>query len=250
MLIYPFLTAGAAAQYPMVRTMRRRRLETVTPGGHVSRMLVESKGEVTWRLEYAELSNAEAAAIQSLFVATRGGLLAFTFVDPLANLLAASEELAAAAWSRDALLSVSAGTQGEFTLANGSLAAQGLQQGVAVPARAPCCFSAEVKGAGVTLTLGGVARRFASTGGWQRCWVSGFGLGEGTAARLDVDGGGQAMVRGLQVEAQAAPSPYKPTYGAGGVYPQTRFATDGLEVSATGPDRNAVIVILRSKAAE
>ncbi|QOY89301.1 hypothetical protein [Paludibaculum fermentans] len=250
MLVYPFLTTGAVAQYPMVRTARRKRVETVSPGGHVSRMLAGGPAEVTWRLEYAELSDSEAGAIEALYAAARGGLMAFTFVDPLANLLAASEDLTTGGWNRDALLNVSVTAPGEFALSNGSLAAQGVQQGVAMPAGAPCCLSAEVKGAGVTLSLGGVSRHFAAASGWRRIWVSGFGIGEGTAARLDVDGGGQAMVRGLQLEAQAAPSPYKPTYGPGGVYPQTRFATDGLEVSATGPNRNAVIVILKSKVAE
>lgn len=249
MLVYPWL-AGGVAQYPVTRTARRRRLETVTPGGQVSRMLAGGQGEVTWHLEYAELTDNEVAQIQSLFVEARGGLMAFAFVDPLANLLAASEDLTTGAWSRDALLNVSVTAPGEFALANGSQAAQGVQQGVALGVGAPCCLSAMVQGAGVTLRLGGMSRHFATSSGWRRCWVSAHGLGEGTVARLEVDGGGQAAVRELQVEAQLAPSPYQATYGVGGVYPETRFAMDELAVSATGPNRNAVKVILRSKVVE
>lgn len=249
MLVYPWLE-GAAAQYPLVRTARRRRLETVSPGGAVSRLVAGGPGEVVWQLEYAELTDSEVGAIQSLYVSARGGLMTFLFADPLANLLAASEDLSSGAWSRDPLLAVSVTAPGEFALSNGSQAAQGVQQGVALVAGAPCCLSAEVQGAGVTLTLGGVSKHFAPAGGWTRCWVSAQGMGDGTVARLAVDGAGQAALRAVQVELQRAPSAYKPTYGAGGVYPETRFGMDGLRVSATGPNRNAVTVTLRSKALE
>ena len=106
MLVYPQLGSGALGQYPITK---RRRFRTVANRSADSRMvkLEDPAAAVTeWRLQYAGLIDAEANALREFFAAVEGTLKDFTFLDPVSNLLAWSEILDEAAWTRGPLLSL------------------------------------------------------------------------------------------------------------------------------------------------
>ena len=105
MATYPQLETGALTQFP-IRKRRRARTVTNAAADGSSIKLADPAGEVTeWRLDYAELTDAEAAALQQFFEAAEGMLNGFTFLDPTANLLAWSGKLDEEVWERDPLLS-------------------------------------------------------------------------------------------------------------------------------------------------
>src|SRR5260370_25501899 len=57
-----------------------------------------------WELRYSGLTVAEWQAIEQLFVATQGQVGSFTFLDPVENLLAWSEDFSKGVWRVDPLL--------------------------------------------------------------------------------------------------------------------------------------------------
>ena len=48
-------------------------------------------GQIEWKLSYQDLTIAEVQSLSNLFTASQGEFAAFTFIDPLANLLGWSE---------------------------------------------------------------------------------------------------------------------------------------------------------------
>ena len=70
MAFFPLLGQGGAAQFPLVRRRRVRRLETRTFGGYRQRALSGEGEVVTWELSYEDVSDSEAAAVESLFLAS------------------------------------------------------------------------------------------------------------------------------------------------------------------------------------
>ena len=256
MAFFPLLSQGSAAQYPISRTWTWLAAQTETPGGYVARS-IDSKGRLLrWTLQYAELSDAEARAIALLYEQSRGGLRSFTFIDPLANLLAQSEDLTASVWSAGALASVVSGSGGPmagrkvFALTNGSQSQSGISQSLQVPGGYTYCLSCYLRSAvplEVTFSIGGLARTVRSGGLWTRRHVAAdIGAQGAVAFGLSVPAGATLEVCGLQAEAQAAPSPYKPTVEAGGIYPHTRFVDDSLEITVQGPDRNSLATTLET----
>lgn len=244
MLVFPQLSTGASGQFPLTRQRRVRTVVNSLGDGRVVRYADEF-GEAAWDLDLRELSSAERAAVESLFAATEGRLRAFTFLDPADNLLAHSEALSNAVWTKDALVAVTAavvdplGTSRASRVVNGGLANQGLSQALAAPDTFVYCWSAWVKGSGlVTLSAGSLTRTFAASGTWTRISVAGAPDGQGASVsfRLTVDPGGSVDVFGLQVEAQPGASGYKITGSQGGVYARARFAKDDLRISAEGPE--------------
>src|SRR5437016_13708751 len=66
-------------------------------------------GYIEWSLEYTHLSDGELTALQQFFAAAEGTLNPFTFLDPTSNLLAQSDHLGNAVWTRGPLLTTTAG---------------------------------------------------------------------------------------------------------------------------------------------
>jgi len=243
MLYFPILAGGAAVQYPLVRRRTHPLITTQTPGGHVQRGLAGWGSEVEWELEHKELSDAEAGAIEELYNAADGGLQCFAFIDPLANLLRWSEDLTSSVWQKSGV-SV---TGQQLTNVSGTTAS--MTQSVELPVNCRCVFSCELRGAGgtqVMLRAGGVAMPVSLTSEWRRSYVTAEAGGT-TAFGIEVPDGVVLEMRAPQAEPQAAPSPYKPSFDRGGVHMETRFVEDSLRVVSTGPDRNALRVVLRSK---
>lgn len=251
-MVYPILRSGVAVQYPLRRRTRHHILSSRTPGGHVARIRGGSEPEVGWELRYEDLTDQEAQALEDLFVASGGGLQSFTFVDPLANLLLWSEDLGAGTWQKTGLTVVAFAEGGEacFRLTNASAAAARLEQWLALGG-GQICMSCELRGAlgtAVTLRAGSGVQTFVAEPGWQLRWAAGEAASGGsTACGVEVPAGGVVEVRRLQAETQASPSAYRASQERGGIY-EARFDQDGLRVVADGPDRNRVVVRLRSRA--
>lgn len=254
---YPIQETGAAAQFPMVRTRRWQSLETRTAGGHVARGLQPETRRVHWQLDYVDLTDAEASALTDLFEQSKGGLQSFVFVDPLENLLRGSEELGHGQWLLSGGVTVAkSGTQSPavFQVTDSAQAAGTVGQTLALPPGGGFCLSCWVEGAAgqtVGLRIGGHSRQVATNGAWQRVWFAAPSETAGsTLCALELGAGAAVRVHSMQLEQQAAPSGYRAGTASGGVYPETRFEQESLDVAATGPNRSAVRVKLVSRVTE
>jgi hypothetical protein len=212
---------------------------------------------VGWALKFLDLTADEVGALQSLFQGAEGRLSSFTFVDPGANLLCWSEDLTQAAWQKGPNLVLSE-VQGAFAgtvgtqIANGSATVQSIAQTIAAPGTLVYCFSVYLRSDApvpVSLMVNGEAVVTASVSGvWQR-WEGASAVGTGSQAEfaLSIPPGGIVQVCGLLAEAQPCAGVYKRTAEGGGVFPNSRFDQDSLDVTATGPGRFACDVRIVSK---
>ena len=251
-MVYPNLRSGVAAQYPLRRRTRHHIVSSRTPGGYVSRIRGISEPEIGWELRYEDLTDLEAQALEDLFAASGGGLESFTFVDPMANLLRWSEDLSSEAWQKTGLQVDPFAEGGEpcFRLTNASQAPAALQQQIALPGGKVCmsCDARWASGAELQMLAGESSAALALEANWQRGWAEGDArAGGSTACGVVVPPGTVVEVRRLQAEVQLVPSAYRANYDRSGVYPATRFDMGGLRIVAEGPDRNRVVVRLRSR---
>jgi hypothetical protein len=252
MLVYPQLTTGTLAQFPV---QKKRRMRTVvnTLADMTAIKLADPAGEtVGWQLQYANLSDVEATNLQNFYLATEGNLNVFTFVDPTANLLSWSDQLTNEVWTADPYLGLTGGlpdpmggTNG-WTLANSSAAPQGLTQTLNAPGGYTYCLSVYVQSstpATVTLVAGNTQSNIAVSSKWARAAISGAGnaTAESIAFSLQVSPGASVQMFGMQVEAQPAASAYKPS-STGGVYPAAYFRDGLLAFTSTDVNHNAVTV--------
>jgi hypothetical protein len=85
--------------------------------------------------------------------------------------------------------------------------------------------------------------------GWKQFYVSGVGVAGTTHSTISLllAAGQSVQVWGLQFEAQPYASQYKPSAAAGGIYTETRFATDELTMTSTGVGLTACEVTLVSR---
>ena len=162
------------SQFP-VRKIRRARTVVNQAADGSTIKLADPLGAVTeWDLTYTDLSDAEASALLTFYVAVEGTLTGFTFLDPAGNLLAASDDLNQAAWQKDPLLSLTGSVNDPlggtlaWRLTNGGAAEQALGQTLEAPGAYLYCLSAYVRAAtasSVGLTIGSQGD---ATGGDQR----------------------------------------------------------------------------------
>jgi hypothetical protein len=251
MLVFPQLSTGASAVYPVTRkTNLRTVLNTLADGSAV----VYSDPDAaltTWELRATGLSAAEWNAIETLFQSVAGQWQTFTFLDPVGNLFADSELLSAGAWSNGALMQLTAGvidplgTTRATRAINQGGSVELVSQVLAVPGNFQYCLSTWAKTIGmsnVTLmastTGGSVSKTFVLTTAWQKISLA-VNLAQNTTTvtfGAQFDPGASVDLFGMQVEAQLAPSDYKKTETQGGVYANARFAEDGLTVKAQSTD--------------
>ena len=254
MLVFPQLSTGALIQFPI---QRRRRLRTVVnellDGSMIK--LADPPGELTeWRLEYAGLSNEEILALQQFFVAAEGTLNGFTFLSPTENLMAWSDELDHAAWTKDPLLTISrgvsdalGGTNG-WHIVNDGAAAQRIFQTLATPGSYKYCFSLYARSeqpATITQLRGSERADRAVGSNWRRLIFSGPGQPESQSVEFGVElaAGVSVEIFGLQVEAQTSASGYKPST-SGGIYPGTHFRDNEFFFASTDVNRHSGTVNL------
>lgn len=261
MPFFPQLTTGAVAQFPVSKRRSVRTVLETAPGGE--QVKLEDPGVRTreWMLELAGLSPSEATAVESLFLASEGRLREFSYLDPMANLLAHSENLSQPVWIKSALLQVTGtiadplGTTRAFRLTAAGAGEQILAQDIAGPGNywySMSCWLRAVSGTSVVL------RRFAGPvtasethkigSAWRRIEMPGQLASAASPVRFELrlPAGTVADVFGLQVEAQRGASDYKLTGAQAGVYPNAVFAQDELEVSADYDNQFSTTVRIRT----
>ena len=252
MLVYPQLATGAVSQYPIRKTRRARTVINRSADGRTIK-LADPAGEVTeWNLTYTDLSDQEAAALQSFFAAAEGSLNGFTFLDPAGNLLAWSDQLDNQAWQKDPLLSLAGavadprGGTHAWRAANGGGAAQAIAQTLAAPGSCQYCLTAYLRAESATsvrLWIGGASRGQNVTAMWSRVVMPSTPDAEATSIRcgIEVAARGTVEIYGIQLEAQPGPSGYKAT-SRGGVYENAHLCDDELAIIKTGVNRHSCTV--------
>jgi hypothetical protein len=199
------------------------------------------------------LADSEIVVLQQFFAACEGQLNAFTFADPVGNLLAWSEDLAQPAWQASTPLQIVGsvsdpnGGTSATQVTNPTGADLAIQQTVNAPGWYTYCFSAYVQSqTGLSATLqrqtGGIssATSYSTGSTWQRIQLT--GQTATTAASVTVGitiPAGQSLgVFGFQLEPQPAASPYKSSYSTGGVYTNAHFSSDILAITTSAPNCN------------
>jgi hypothetical protein len=253
----PQIGGGSIAQFPIHRRRRWHSIANDLENGARIALPDPAAGKIEWRLSYRDLSDAEATALKALFVASKGSFGAFAFADPLANLLAWSEDLTHPDWQAGLLGTTPAATDSEgmqkaWTLSNSSPGIQSLSQTIGIPGEYVACFSAWIRSdtAGtVTLQRDGLQATAMIGPGWKQVFVSGAGSAGAThsVASLVLEAGQSADVWGLQFEAQPYASQYKPTIQAIGIYQETYFANDELTMTSTGAGLTDCEITLTSR---
>jgi hypothetical protein len=195
-------------------------------------------------MELHGLSESEAGAIEGLFEECEGRRTSFTFVDPTANLLAATDDGTSTLWKKGPGAVVTGGVAGVngavggFRISNQGASWSGVWQAAAIPEQMTYCVSAWLRSAGggrARLRIGQTARVVQAGSEWKQAWVSGTS-GETGAVEfaIEAEAGAQVEVWGPQAEAQVAPSEHKRNRGRGGWYSRARFSEDNLSLAAEG----------------
>lgn len=249
-LFFPQLMSGALAQYPIQKTRLVRTVRNVLPDGNMILYADATAGHIVWDLQYTELSSVDAGALQAHFQNCAGPLRAFTFIDPTENMLCWSSDLSQSVWSPPATLQLEGGIsdpfagQAAFSLSNNSQIPQGIQQTLAVPSGYQYVFSTYITSASatnVTVVRSGAAQTVTEvlpvSQTWSRIASSGqlADAGQSFTISLLIGPGQQVSVFGPQLEAQIAPSRYRPTFQIGGVHSSAHWGVDQLPLVATAP---------------
>jgi hypothetical protein len=260
MLVFPQLTTGAAALYPVTKQSLQRTVVNVLADGSMV-VYADPDGAIAgWTLRATGLTLAEWNAIESLFQQTAGMSRTFTFLDPAGNLLLQSENFSAGAWTTGALVQLTAGISDPFgttratRLVNTGQASAGVTQILNVPGNFQYSLSAWVRttsGSAVTLAIANGSTLVAAGTQWKRVYFS-SNPGQSGATTVtfgaQIAAGGSVELLGMQAEAQRGPSDYKITGAAGGVYSKARFGSDQITVTAQGTDvYDAVIQIVSTE---
>jgi hypothetical protein len=254
---FPQIVVVVLVQLPLHRRRKWREIVSEMESGERISLPDLTAGEIEWRLSYRDLSDAEVATLEGLFRASKGRFGAFGFADPIANLLAWSEDLSRPDWQYGVLSSTSGvadpvGTQRASSFANGGAGIQALSQTVGVPGIYTGCFSAWLRSNSegqVTLRRDGVESVCVVGAAWKRAFVTGAGdTAAGTSSVSVVIAAGQSVdVWGLQFEVQPYPSQYKPTRGASRIYEESYFGADELTMTSTGVGLTACEIPLVSR---
>ncbi|HWE52413.1 MAG TPA: hypothetical protein VG273_21635 [Bryobacteraceae bacterium] len=254
---FPQIGAGSIAQYPLQRSRKWRSISNTLESGERILLPDSPAGEIDWYLPYRDLSDAEVLNLTNLFTSSQGCFGAFAFIDPLANLLGWSEDLSRPDWQTGLLqkhgsVDDPAGTLRSWTLSNGTAGTQALSQTLGISGDYSACFSLYVRSSAAgTVTLQRDAHQVspAVEPAWTRIWISGGGTpGAAQSAFSIVLVAGQSIdVWGLQVEAQVYPSLYMPTTAARGIYEETYFAADEMNVTSDGVGLSSCVIHLTSR---
>lgn len=260
MLVFPQLSTGASALYPLVKTSRQRTVVNTLGDGSIDIYADPNAASLGWELHATGMTVAEWNAIEALFEATFGMWQPFTLLDPAGNLLAESEDFSASCWTNGALIDLTAGaidpygTTRATAVTNAGQATEAVAQTLAVPGNFQYCLSVWAQtnsGTSVTLSIsttgGSATKTFVLGPQWTRISLA-ANLGEATQSvtfSAQIGAAGSVSLFGMQAEAQWGPSDYKQTGVQSGVYPNARFGSDTIDVTAEGTDvYDAVIQIV------
>ena len=247
MSVYPQLLTGALAQFPITTRLDARTCVNSLGDGSSIRIADLDGASTVWELQYAGLTDSEAAALEQFYEACEGSLSGFTFVDPAGNLLGWSEDLSNPVWQAGPMLAVSGGANdplgrtNAFHLSNSGNAGQGITQILNVPGSYVYTFSVYAQApvpSTLTLTIGNSTQTFSVGPRWNRFAFTSTVDAAANSVAFAIEGTPGAMtIFGPQVEAQPAASAYQ-TGVAGGVYVNARFLDDGLMRTSTAPNEN------------
>ncbi len=250
MATYPATERGAVCQYPIRRERVWRMVESESGGGVRTRRKASGR-LIEWRLQYDNLSDAEALALEQFYTQRGGALEAFTFVDPLANGLMESESPDGAAWQHTGAMIVPTGVDwnGHKVLLVESPGL--LTQSVEVASGLDYCASVWVRGAAggrFRVDLAGNPAEIELNGSWQRCWstMAAAGADGVVQARFENAGASAVEIAGLCVEAQPHPGEGRMSGTGKSLYRSARFADGGFKSFPMGPDRNSVRVTIEA----
>ena len=254
---YPQIGTGAVAQFPLSRSRMWRAITNDLESSEKIMLPDSAAGQIEWKLSYQDLTNAEAARLSNLFASSQAGFEAFTFIDPLANLLGWSEDLTQPNWQTGLLQHTSGvndplGTQRASTVSNPNPAAQALQQTLGVSGDYVACFSAYLwsNATGtVILQRDGTQVTVAVGPAWKRAFVTGLGVSGAAQSSFSIvlSAGQTINVWGPQVEAQPYPSAYKQTGAAIGIYEETYFENDELSITSSSLGLSSCEITLMSR---
>ncbi|HLN01684.1 MAG TPA: hypothetical protein VK335_20515 [Bryobacteraceae bacterium] len=237
----------------MSKSLVQRTITNTLPDGSTVKYADPGAPFMQWNLQFQGLSDSEAALLQQFFAICEGQLNAFTFTDPLGNLLVWSEDFTQPAWQTSTLLQFVTGAAdpnggtSATQVTNPTGADLTVQQTIRAPGWYSYCFSAYVQSqSGVTVCLlreaGGISNTSLYTAGvsWQRVTLMGqtSTTAETVTVGITIPAGQSVTMFGFQLEPQPGVSPYKPSYETGGVYTNAHFSGDTLAVTTTAPDRN------------
>jgi hypothetical protein len=252
MAVFPQLTTGALAQFPVRKSNRLRTVVNTMADGSVVKLADPAGALTDWQLQYSNLSDTEAAALQQFFLSMQGSLTVFTFLDPTANLFAWSDQLTNDVWTTDPFLGLTGGvadpldgTNG-WTLSNSGEAPQGVYQTLNAPGGYTYCLSVYVRSVTATtaiLLLGGNQTTITLGSGWTRFAITGQGDGSANSITFGVQAppGMSLNIFGMQAEIQPGASRYKSST-TGGVYSTAYFRDDSLSFTSTDVNHNSVTV--------
>jgi hypothetical protein len=229
------------AQYPVRRRRLARTVVNESADGRRLKVADAAACGTEWRLRFSELTDGEAALLQTFFEESEGRLGAFTFLDPVDNLLRWSEGLDQAVWEKGPLVGIHSNDGRIWQVSNTGAASQAITQLVEAPAEYCYCLSVWVRGSGTVTLVRGDERAARQVGGsWRRVTFSAEGQsqGDGVHFGLELGPGGALELFGMQVEAQLGASAYKRTLSRGGVYEGVRFDQDELVMTSPGPGRH------------
>jgi hypothetical protein len=251
-LVFPQLSSGALAQYPIRKTNAIRTIKNILADGSMLVAADPGAGQLVWTLSYVALQPPDVSALQAHFEACGGPLRAFTFLDPTDNLLTNSADLTRAPWIAPAGVTIEGGMAdplggtGAFYVTNAGSAPQQIVQSLpAAPVSFQYCFSVYAAS-----TNGGMCSLIRSSANAQQMnicslppqWsrISSGGVLNDTGAGLSVAinlGAGQSVsLFGPQLEPQFAPSRFRSTYSSSGVYLNAHWASAELVFIADAPN--------------
>jgi hypothetical protein len=247
MPVFPQLTTRVMAVYPAARRSIQRSVMNVAADGSSFAYADVDAETRAWDMDARGLTRAEWNALDGFFRQVSGTWQTFTFLDPLGNLLARSEDFTATEWAKGALIQLipgvsdPLGTQRATQVTNGAQNSGAVAQTLAVPGDYQYCFSVWSRSSGaasLTLKMGAISRTFNINTQWRRIYLSGSpgAATQSVVFGIEVAAGSSVDVFGAQVEPQLGPGDYKRTATRSGVYTNARFASDDLTVTAQGTD--------------
>jgi hypothetical protein len=246
MAVFPQLTTGAAALYPLRRSRRRRSVINTLGDGSQVTYSDPDLAETRWQLEAVGLNAAEWGAIEGMFADARGRFGTFKLLEPAGNLLLQSEAFDQPEWDNSPLTVVTTGQADPFGGTGGSTitgTSVEVAQTLAVPGNYRYAVSVWAKSAATAtatlfaLTTGGSNEKsFELRAEWTRLAMP-VAMGLATdSVKFGVRLTDAAQIFGMQVEAQPGVGGYQKTGAKGGVHEIARFDDDALTVTARGTD--------------
>jgi len=259
MLYFPQLSSGATGQYPIKKHRVERTILNQLSDGSTVKFADTGAELVQWQLAYQDLTDSEIANLQQFFAACEGQLTSFTFLDPMENLLTWSEDLTQPVWESSTLLQRTAGIDdpnggsSATRITNPTAADINVEQNVNAPGGLVYSLSVYVRRqSGSTISLfrqttdASGSESYALAATWQRVSLSGSlsSVATSISVGITVPAGNSVDVYGWQLEAQPAPSAYKVSFSASGVYSNAHLSQDSLAVTTTAPNRNQCTITL------